>query len=48
MELSLKTLITRAAGFIGMHCALRLIERGDEVIGVDNLNDCYDGSFQGA
>ena len=38
----MKTLITGAAGFIGMSCALRLLDRGDEVIGVDNLNDYYD------
>jgi len=38
----LKTLITGVAGFIGMHCALRLLERGDEVVGIDNLNDYYD------
>ena len=38
----MKVLITGAAGFIGMHCALRLLDRGDEVVGVDNLNDYYD------
>jgi UDP-glucuronate 4-epimerase len=38
----MKILVTGAAGFIGMHCALRLLERGDEVVGVDNLNDYYD------
>ena len=38
----MKTLITGVAGFIGMHCALRLLERGDEVVGIDNLNDYYD------
>ncbi len=35
-------LLTGAAGFIGMHTAQRLLERGDTVIGVDNLNDYYD------
>lgn len=35
-------LLTGAAGFIGMHTALRLLERGDTVVGVDNLNDYYD------
>ena len=35
-------LITGAAGFIGMHTALRLLDRGDTVIGLDNLNDYYD------
>ena len=38
----MKTLVTGAAGFIGMHCALRLLSRGGEVVGVDNLNDYYD------
>jgi UDP-glucuronate 4-epimerase len=38
----LKVLVTGAAGFIGMHTAKRLLERGDEVVGVDNLNDYYD------
>jgi len=37
----MKVLVTGAAGFIGMHTALRLLERGDTVIGVDNLNDYY-------
>jgi len=34
-----KTLITGAAGFIGFHLAQRLLERGDQVCGLDNLND---------
>jgi UDP-glucuronate 4-epimerase len=38
----MKILLTGAAGFIGMHTALRLLARGDEVIGVDNLNNYYD------
>lgn len=38
----MKVLLTGAAGFIGMHVALRLLERGDEVVGVDDLNDYYD------
>ena len=37
----MKVLLTGAAGFIGMHCAQRLLERGDEVIGVDNLSPYY-------
>ncbi len=38
----MKILVTGTAGFIGNHLALRLLERGDEVIGIDNLNDYYD------
>ena len=38
----MKVLVTGAAGFIGMHTALRLLARGDEVVGLDNLNDYYD------
>jgi UDP-glucuronate 4-epimerase len=38
----MKILITGAAGFIGSTLGLRLLERGDEVIGIDNLNDYYD------
>ncbi len=37
-----RVLVTGAAGFIGLHVAERLLHRGDEVIGVDNLNDYYD------
>ena len=44
----MKVLVTGAAGFIGMHCASRLLERGDEVIGIDNLNDYYDVSLKQA
>ena len=38
----MKVLLTGAAGFIGMHVAKILLERGDEVVGIDNLNDYYD------
>lgn len=38
----MKILITGTAGFIGSALALRLLARGDEVIGVDNVNDYYD------
>jgi UDP-glucuronate 4-epimerase len=37
-----KILVTGAAGFIGFHLSNRLLERGDEVFGLDNLNDYYD------
>jgi UDP-glucuronate 4-epimerase len=37
-----KILITGAAGFIGFHLARRLLARGDEVLGLDNLNEYYD------
>lgn len=38
----MKVLVTGAAGFIGFHTSLALLARGDEVVGVDNLNDYYD------
>ncbi|MFO1407101.1 MAG: NAD-dependent epimerase [Steroidobacteraceae bacterium] len=38
----MKILVTGAAGFIGYHTATKLLERGDEVVGLDNLNDYYD------
>jgi UDP-glucuronate 4-epimerase len=44
----MKVLVTGAAGFIGMHVAHRLLTRGDEVIGVDNLNDYYEVSLKEA
>ena len=37
-----KVLVTSAAGFIGFHLCKRLLTRGDEVIGLDNLNNYYD------
>jgi UDP-glucuronate 4-epimerase len=37
----MKVLVTGVAGFIGMHCARRLLARGDKVAGLDNLNDYY-------
>ncbi|WP_353661509.1 NAD-dependent epimerase [Hydrogenimonas sp. SS33] len=38
----MKILVTGTAGFIGFHLAVRLLERGDEVVGIDNINDYYD------
>lgn len=38
----MKVLLTGVAGFIGYHVTIQLLERGDTVIGVDNLNDYYD------
>jgi len=38
----MKILLTGAAGFIGMHVAQILLARGDQVVGLDNLNDYYD------
>ncbi len=44
----MKILLTGAAGFIGMHTSLRLLARGDTVVGVDNLNDYYDVTLKQA
>jgi len=44
----MRILITGAAGFIGSTCAHALLSRGDEVVGVDNLNDYYDVSLKQA
>lgn len=41
-------LVTGAAGFIGYHVSRRLLERGDAVLGLDNLNDYYDPSLKEA
>jgi UDP-glucuronate 4-epimerase len=43
-----RILVTGTAGFIGSELAIRLLERGDEVIGVDNVNDYYDPSLKEA
>jgi UDP-glucuronate 4-epimerase len=44
----MRVLVTGAAGFIGYHTASRLIDRGHEVIGLDNLNSYYDVSLKEA
>jgi UDP-glucuronate 4-epimerase len=44
----MKLLVTGAAGFIGMHTCTRLLARGDEVVGIDNLNDYYDPQLKHA
>jgi UDP-glucuronate 4-epimerase len=44
----MKVLVTGAAGFIGYHAAERLLARGDEVVGLDNLNDYYDVTLKQA
>ena len=38
----MKVLVTGSAGFIGSTLSIKLLERGDEVIGIDNINDYYD------
>ena len=44
----MKILLTGAAGFIGFHTARKLLARGDEVVGLDNLNDYYDPNLKRA
>ncbi|PHS56352.1 MAG: NAD-dependent epimerase [Sulfurimonas sp.] len=42
----MKILVTGTAGFIGSHLAIKLLERGDELVGLDNINDYYDQSVK--
>jgi UDP-glucuronate 4-epimerase len=42
----MKVLVTGVAGFIGMHVAQLLLHRGDDVVGIDNLNDYYDPTLK--
>jgi UDP-glucuronate 4-epimerase len=44
----MKVLVTGVCGFIGMHTAKKLLDRGDEVSGIDNLNDYYEVSLKEA
>jgi UDP-glucuronate 4-epimerase len=44
----MKILVTGAAGFIGMHVAQKLLQRGDDVIGIDNLSNYYDVTLKEA
>src|SRR5436189_261598 len=44
----MKVLVTGSAGFIGMHVTERLLARGDEVVGLDNMNDYYDPALKPA
>ena len=44
----MKVLVTGTAGFIGSHVAIRLLDRGDEVIGIDNMSDYYDVTLKQA
>jgi UDP-glucuronate 4-epimerase len=44
----MKVLVTGTAGFIGSHLAMRLLERGDEVVGFDNMSDYYDVNLKKA
>ena len=44
----MKILVTGAAGFIGFHLSKYLLDRGDDVVGLDNLNDYYDVSLKQA
>ena len=42
----MKILVTGVAGFIGYHLTVSLLEREDQVVGIDNLNDYYDPNLK--
>ena len=42
----MRVLVTGAAGFIGSYVSLRLLERGDELVGLDNINEYYDTNLK--
>ncbi len=44
----MKVMVTGAAGFIGSHVSLSLLQRGDQIVGVDNMNDYYDVALKEA
>ena len=44
----MRIFVTGSAGFIGYHVARRLLDRGDDVVGIDNVNDYYDPSLKEA
>src|SRR3546814_16084145 len=48
MNRSMAIIVTGAAGFIGHSVAHRLLDRGEDVVGIDNFNDYYDPSLKDA
>ncbi len=48
MPAAARVLVTGAAGFIGSHVAHRLLDRGDQVVGLDNLNAYYEPALKEA